>query len=380
VIETPAKTILTLLLCLAGCTPLPTEPQPSLASDREPTADEVKPVVTSDSVAATADDRPESGPPFEIVYFVGRELWRIAPDGTDARSLGYEVPEDGHSSGSRVGGGTQEPTVSRDGRWLACLTGTNLLVVELAGDQAPKVHRVTALPPAKDDWLIAANVSYSEWSPDSTTLVVLLEEPGYEEDDPLPLPKGYAYGAHVLRTSGLKLEHAPHIDSYLGWTPDSKAIIDAKYNAGGDYDLLAVPIAGGQATRLHHNTDPYGYTQVSIVGDHIAWTASGDGSTSQVVVMPLFGGEIVPLSPKAKFADIQWPQLSLSGTRAVFQREGKLMLGEGPSQTTAWTVPSGFRWWDDEHVLAVTNAGLVMVDLQGHTRVLDAAATALVHH
>ena len=329
----------------------------------------------------TPDATPEPAQPFEVVYYVDRQLWRIDPDGSDARSLGYEPPNDGIISIERVGGGTHEPTVSHDGRWLACLTGTNLLIVDLHAKDGPQVHPITTLPPQKDDWIVAADVSYSEWSPDSTTLLVALEEPGYEEESPLPLPKGYQYGFHVLRTSDLKLEHAPHIDSYLGWTPDSKAVLDSRYNAGSDYDLVAYPVAPGPAAILRHSTDPYGYIQVSVMGDHIAWTASGnDGKSSQVVVMPIAGGDIVPLSPQGKFADIQHPRLSPSGKRAVFAQKGKLLLGEGPTQTVEWRGPAQFHWWDDEHVVAVTNEGLVMMDMQGQTRVLDPAGTGLVHH
>lgn len=342
---------------------------------------------------ATPDPEPEATPPpepvrpFEIVYYVDRQLWQIEPDGSNARSLGYEVPDDGHEGGSRVGGGTGEPTVSRDGKWLACLTGTNVLVVELAATDGPRVHQLTKLPPVKDEWLVAANVSYSEWSPDSSTLLVLLEEPSYEEDDPLPLPPGYQYGFHVLRTDDLQLVHAPQIESYLGWLPDSSAVLDSKYIAASNYQLVAYPIVPGPAIVLQRSQDPYGFSQVSIMGEFMAWTAHGTDSSqqssSQIVVAPISpiaGGDPMPLSPRAKFAEIQWPMLAPGGKRAVFAQDGKLMLGEGDGPPVKWPSHSDFHWWDAEHVVTVTSAGLVMMDLQGQVRVLDPAGTDIVHH
>lgn len=249
----------------------------------------------------------------------------------------------------------------------------------MTGD-GPQVHAITKLPPAKDNWLIAANVSFSEWSPDSSTLVVLLEEPGYEEEEPLPLPAGYSYGAHVLRTHDLKLELAPHIDSYLGWLPDSQAVLDSKYIAHRNYELVAYPIAPGPSKVLARSNDPYGYSQLSIMGERMSWTASGDGSTSQIMVASITGGEALPLSPRANFAEIQWSMLSPSGKRAVFAQSGKLMLGESDGTPVKWPSHAEFQWWDDEHFVTVTEAGLVMMDLQGQARVLDAAGTGLVHH
>lgn len=94
--------VLALTTCLLsiGC-PRTTEPvttPPLLASDTV--------VVPPESEPAPA---PEPARPFEITYYVDHTLWQIDPDGTDARSLGYDVPSDAVDSGSRVGGGTTSP-------------------------------------------------------------------------------------------------------------------------------------------------------------------------------------------------------------------------------------------------------------------------------
>lgn len=384
-------TALALAACsvIMGCRPGPVEAdaEPPVAAHVDSQPADSQPADSQPTPTPDETPPPEPAQPFEITYFVDRQLWQIDPDGTNARALGYEVPDDAHFGSGRIGDGTHEPTVSRDGRWLACLTGTNVLVVELTGEgQGPRVHPITRLPPPKNERLVAANVSYSEWSPDSSTLLVLLDEPSYLEDDPLPLPPGTHYGFHVLRTDDLQLEHAPHIENYLGWMPDSQAVIDSKYIAHRDYELLAYPIAPGPAKLLQRSNDPYGHSQLSVMGDQMAWTAHGDGSTSQIVVAPISpitpstGNDPRPLSPRAKFAEIQWPMLSPTGKRAVFAQQSKLMLGEGDGTPVKWPSHSEFQWWDDEHVVTVTKAGLVMMDLQGQARVLDPAGTGLVHH
>jgi hypothetical protein len=335
----------------------------------------------SDSPAQTQPDsepqtapQPAATPP--IVYFVGSQLWRIEADGRDARSLGFEVSPENPGMDEAVGEGDSTPAISSDGRWLAWVDTTDLWITELTPAGGAIKHQITKMPPQKDEWIRAASISFSTWSPDSSTLVVNLREPGYEEEIPLPLPAGTKYGFHVLRGDKRELVYAAHIEGFYGWTPDSGAVINDKYISHSNYDLLAHSIEPGPAKLLRKSTDPYGHSQLVVEGDWLAWNSSLGGS--QIVIVPITGGEPKPMSPQAAFADIQWPTVAPDGAHVTFEWKGQRHIGA--STDTAKPLPgvAQLRWWDAEHLLAITGEGLVLLDLEGNAKVLDEAGTGLV--
>ena len=347
-------------LSIAGCKPSVDQPPIDAPVQAEP-----------DAAPPVAREPVESVESVPIVYFVGSQLWRVDTGGGDPRPLGYEVSPENPGMDEAIGEGDSTPTVSRDGRWLAWVDTVDLWLTEFTPG-GPVEHQVTKMPPRKDDWIIAASISFSTWSPDSSTLVVNLREPGYAEEDPLPLPAGAQYGFHTLRPGERKLVHAPHIAGVYGWTPDSEAVIDNKYNSAGDYDLLAYPIEPGPAKQLRHSSDDYGFSQMHVEGGWVAW------NTSQIFVAPIAGGEPKPMSPTAGFADIQWPTVAPDGAHVTFELKGRLQLAAGPSEVEPLSEVRQMQWFDAEHLLAITDAGLVLLDLDGNAKLLDPAATLLV--
>ncbi|MEM7152649.1 MAG: hypothetical protein AAF799_07395 [Myxococcota bacterium] len=332
-----------------------------------------------------ADDAPKEvkqAPPEEptkppIVYAVGKEVWRVQADGSGAKSMGIEVEVKGDGTGA-INTGSNSAAVSADGAHLAYLQDANLYVATL-GDDGAKGTALTKMPPAKDDFIVAAEISFTGWSPDGQTLVVFLTEPSYAEEDPLPMPAGAEYGAHVLSASDMKLTRAPHIAGAMDWSPDSKWVVENKHGSAADYSLVAYAIAGGPVENLRSTSDQYGFGQLDVAGSHVAWNASGpDGKFSQVVAAPYAGGDPVPLTEQKGFADIQWPRLSPKGDRVLAQISGTWKLSQGAAAPSALEVPEDSRWDDNDHLLAITPEGLVRMDLEGKKVVLDAKATALI--
>jgi hypothetical protein len=331
-----------------------------------------------------ASTQPDTNPPAvvepaaaaPIVYFVGSQLWRIEADGSDARSLDFEVSPANPGMDEAIGEGDSTPTISRDGRLLAWADSVDLWITEFTPAGGASKSQITKMPPRVDDWIMAASISFSTWSPDSSTLVVMLREPGYEEENPLPLPAGVQYGFHVLRASERKLVHAPHIEGVYGWTPDSKAVLNDKYISQANYELLAHPVEPGPAKLLRTSTDLYGFSQLQVEGDWFAWTSGGGGS--QIFIAPIAGGEPRPMSPQAAFADIQWPAVAPDGAHVTFQLKGQTQLSASPEQTKPLPIGIALQWFDAEHLLAVSNEGLVLLDLDGNAKVLDPAGTGLV--
>ncbi|KIG13881.1 hypothetical protein DB30_07484 [Enhygromyxa salina] len=352
-----------------------TEAPAKPAEDAKP-AEAPEPAKDSEPVAPPA----AALAPAPIVYYVGSQLWRVEADGTNARALGLEVSGEDDGSGT-VGHGESTPTISRDGRWLAYVQGTDLWIAEFAS-AGPQTHQITKMPPSKDEWIVAAELAFSEWSPDSTTLVVALDEPSYEEESPLPMPAGLEYGFAVLQTSDLALTHAAHIQGYYGWMPDSKGVLDSAHVSQANYELRAYSIEPGPAKVLRTSTEGYGFAQMHVAGDFMAWNSSGEdlqASVSQILVAPIAGGEPKPLSPRAGFAAIQRPVLAPDGARAVFKWKGGQVLGSSADEAAAKQLPEGtWRWLDADHLVGVTSEGLVVMDLDANIRALDRAATALV--
>ena len=334
-------------------------------------------VKQADPKKAEPAPAPEEAKKPPIVYAVGKEVWWVQPDGSGAKSMGIEVDVAGDGSGA-INTGSNSAAVSADGTRLAYVQDANLYVATLGADGA-KATALTKMPPAVDDFIVAAEISFTGWSPDSTKLVVFLTEPSYGEEEPLPMPAGAEYGAHVVTAADLKMTRASQILGAVDWSPNSMSIVDNSSKGPANYTLSAYSSAGGPAEVIRTSNDQYGFSQFDIAGSHVAWVSSGaDGKSSQVVAAPYAGGDPVPLTEQKGFADIQWPHLSPKGDRVLVQISGAWKVSEGAAAPKALDLPEGARWDDNEHLLAVTSAGLVRMDLEGKTEVLDAKATALI--
>ena len=84
------------------------------------------------------------------------------------------------------------------------------------------------------------------------------------------------------------------------------------------------------------------------------------------------------MSPQAAFADIQWPMVAPDGAHVTFEWKDQLQLGASPESSKPLPALGQLQWWDAEHLLAITNEGLALLDLDGNAKVLDPAGTGLV--
>lgn len=365
------------LVCLAL---LACQPKPS-ADDANGSAKSTKP----DADAPESPDPSESNPPNQlenqpvrapIVFMVDARVWRLDADG-QRFDTGVDVPS-ADPSGGTISTGDNEPAASVDGARLAYLDGGNVKVASLV-DGEGRAKAVTNLPAPVDDWIVAANPSFSSWSPDGSTLVVFLIEPSYLDEAPLDMPEGLDYGAHVLSAETLELAAAPHIEGYMAWLPDSSGVVDNVHAGPGEYTLTAYPIAEGPPRVIRETADMYGFGQLHAAGDRIAWVANGpEGDYSEVLVAPFAGGEPTVLSPRGRFAELQWPILAPGGAAAVVEIERTPTLCTGPGEPASLAIPASPRWDGPEHLIGITDEGLVRVDLDGETEVLATDATDLV--
>jgi hypothetical protein len=317
--------------------------------------------------------------PVPILYFVDQQLRQINSDGTGSRALGLSIPLEYPATVEAVFMTETSPAAAPDGRWLAYTDEVDLWVAEL-GPKSVTTRQITRMPALRDDYIAAANISFSPWSPDSSTLIVTLDEPSYMDEGPQPLPKDYSYGQQILRASTLALVPAPHLPGWSGWTPDSRAII----HANDDGSIVEVPLEPGTEKQLRAAGGKV--TQLHVTGDWLAWVTGDD--PFQAVVAPLAGGEPKPMSPQGGWAEIQWPIAAPDGGHIVFARQPEVnhhirQISAGPDESSIVTVPTpvhgaDWQWLDANHLIAVTSEGLVTLDLAGKVGVLDASATWLV--
>jgi hypothetical protein len=381
---TPARLPLAFVLCtpLVGCQPSTSKPEADVSAKKaseSPSEASEAPPQPEPQPQAQPQPQPQPTPePSPILYFVGQQLWRINADGTDPRALGLAVPLEYPATREAVFTTETSPAASPDGRWLVYTDEVDLWVAEL-GPQSATPRQITKMPALRDGYIAAANIWFSTWSPDSTTLIVTLAEPSYMDDGPQPLPKEYAYGQQLLRTGALALAPAPHLPAWSGWSPDSRAIISA--NEQGS--IIEVPLEPGPEKQLRAVAGKV--PQLRISGDWLAWVGGDD--PFQAFVAPLAAGEPKPMSPKGGWAEIQWPVAAPDGGHIVFVRQPEAnqrmhQISAGPDDASVVTVPTpvhgaDWQWLDPSRLIAVTSAGLVTVDLTAKVSVLDPAATWL---
>ena len=380
---------LILLTCAPACTksdPDGAKPAASAGASKPATTPTVAPSTGEEPTTAAPEASPE--PPAAktpaIVYFVGDALWQVDADGTNKRALGLELSAAGPDFGGTIGHGDSTPTVSPDGRWIAWADELDLWVADLGG-ASPSKTQITKMPPRKDDWIVAAEIAFSTWSPDSSALVVMLREPSYMDEAPLPLPTGVGYGFHVLRSGSPTLTVAPQIEGVYAWTPDSKRVLDNKHIAQANYELRAYPIDGGPAEVLRTSTDGYGFSQLDTAGDWITWVANvsrdgsdGSDSSSQIMVAAIAGGEARPMSSAERFAEVAWPAVAPDGAHVRFEWKGKTHVSSGADESAAKPMPIARpRWYDASRLVGVGREGLALIELDGNMTVLDPAGTGL---
>jgi hypothetical protein len=333
----------------------------------------------SESESETGSEVPPSGPPIPIdpdappiVYFVGDEVWRIAADGTGAAPIGLTIAVHGGSAALHYG--TSFATVSPDGRRLAYLAPSGDVMVAAIDGDVVETHMALDIPVAV--WVSAG---ITTWSPDSSTVLAFARQDGQDEgQEPPPVPPDFLLGTYVIDAETMTATHTEQVWGWLAWAGSSDVLLDA--SVGESTQLLRYSLAGGEPTFVHEVDDVYGFLQLHVAGERMVWNAAGlDGDQSQVMFASLLGDPALSLGPKLGWADIVFPRLAPTVDRVfvTIDDQGTIVEGMGEPQAIPLAFWVDTRWESDQHLLGVTDAGLVRVDIHGNTTILDPAATAL---
>lgn len=332
---------------------------------------EVKPDATKTDANATKPDaaktevvEPEPSdpvPPRAVVFYRDApehrvNVWALpeatAPDPAAARDLGI-VADD---AGGSIHHGTGAPVLSGDGRWLAFLDDGRLELARLDGSARHRItkhraHRVT--------------VSISGFSPDSSALVFHQGEVQSEEGT--ALPKGVVEGFQWLALADRTIEPKPTLEAFRTFSDDGRHVIFERPDR--THTLVRFELATGTQEELQPIAEPFGFSQLVLHGDHIVYVLHPAKDKSQVVADVLGGGKRRPLSPEGRFAQYQWPKISLDGRHLTYTDETALLVRPfegGETRTLTTCAQRCDHAWDGASTVIVLDGGqLCRVSLDG---------------
>jgi hypothetical protein len=216
-------------------------------------------------------------------------------------------------------------------------------------------------------------VLISGFSPDSATL--LFEQHEVQGDAGLPLPADVQPGFTLLTLTGFAARHLPTLPGFEAWTLGSTRIV-LERNAEGAKELVTYELEGAKLEVQQRLTDNYGFTQLVVGADHIAYVRVPKDGRSQVVRAKLDGSALVELSPEGDFTQYQWPKLSVDGKQVAY-RDGTRIVkvsidGGTPSEVTTCTSGDCDHSWE-------SNTGLVVRDGPELTRHEDGTQTVIAN-
>jgi hypothetical protein len=347
-----------------------------VASEAAPT--KAPPPAKAPTVAAPA--APAKAPAVErpVVFFRSAgesrgRAWRLVRGGS--RRL---APTVDLNNGGTMGMGSTRPLLSPDGRWLAYLDRRRLRVADLDGRE--KLQRVT------EDREIS--MLLSGFTPDSSALFFHASEIFGMEGSEHPLPPGLDAGFHRLRLEAREREALPSLSSFEAFTHDGRVLYFAEQDR--TTRLMQVEL-GGEPRELQSTTMPYGYSQISVAGDRIAYVRHPSSGISQVVASRLDGSDLVELGPQGKFAQLQWPMITPDGTRVAYIDVNH--VSPSVSRYTVMLVSLADRtprelflcadycthaWWSSSTLLVHDDRDLVQIGLDGTNDVIEEEVVGFV--
>lgn len=267
--------------------------------------------------------------------------------GGEPRKLGLRVDPEGGG----VGLGQSEPALSPDGQWLAYLQGGKLHVRRLDGGEP---QRLTKHSPRNVSTLI------SGWSPDSQALLFHLGQ--VDDMDATPMPKDVTPGFHLARLPDWKLEPVAGLERFETWLPDSLHVL-YQSETGRPIKLLRAAIADGKGEVLQETDVQFGFGQLTVFGQHIAYVRH-----TRIVRDKLDGSELLEVTPDGPFAYYQWPRFSPDGARIAYITKTDVEVFEpatGARSTVTGCDRCRYGWDSPDSVLVLENGALRRVGLDG---------------
>ncbi len=206
----------------------------------------------------------------------------------------------------------------------------------------------SGLPTAKVFSPEGANDNSPAWSPDGTKLAWLAERTDSVLGNQL-------WVANADRTDARPLPATSLYTNPAIWSPDGKWIAAASSGTGASSDILVVPVAGGEARRL--TTSPG--IEIPVLwypdGDRLAYIASGSGGDVSAGVVSLRTGSDRRLYPRETRAHVAFP--SPDGSRlleGIFGGKSSLVLTDTvggdprPLTTEGFETPTGSTIWSPD--------------------------------
>jgi hypothetical protein len=286
------------------------------------------------------------------------KLWALpeatAPDPAAARSLG--IIADG--VGGSIDHGTSGPVLSADGQWLAYLDSGRLELSRLDGTAK---HRITKHKGSRVSVLI------SGFSPDSSRLVFHQGEVQSEEG--AALPKDVVPGFQELTLADRTLAPKTSLQAFT-WFSDDRHVIFQRRLPDRSTALVRFDLDTGAEEELQRTTAPYGFSQLTLHGDRIAYVHHPADGRSQMVTDALEGGARTDIGPEGDFAQLQWPRFSLDGRHISYTDETTLLIhaladGTGKTLTTCTQRHCSHNWDGASTAIVLDGGQLSRVSLDG---------------
>ncbi len=198
--------------------------------------------------------------------------------------------------------------LSPDGQWIAYLDDHQLWMKRLDGSVTRKL---TTHPTSQ------VRVLLSGWSPDSQSFLFHQSEIHCEDDCPA-FPRDLSQGFYLATTRDPAARFVPKLEGFDVWEPDSQHVL---YQAGlgsGQYELRRGSLNGAAFQAVQKVTAPFGFSQLTMRGDEIAFVMDNRVQRSHAD-----GSAHFDVTPKGEFAEHQWPHHSPDGKHLAYHHKPK---------------------------------------------------------
>jgi hypothetical protein len=308
---------------------------------------------------------PKPVPPRTVVFYRKAlkdrlKLWVLpeatAADPTAARELDVLAEDEGGD----VFHGTTGPVLSGDGQWLAYTDQGRLQLARVDGSEN---HRITKHKSNRVMLLI------SGFSPDSSRLMFYQGEVQTEEG--AALPKDVTQGSYELTVADRTLSPMIPLESFESYTDDGRHVLRVRQLVPTrDMALSLYDLDTGTEEQLQKTSEMFGYTQLVLHGERIAYLRTPSQGRSRIAVDDLRGGARIDVGPEANFAQLQWPRFSLDGRHVSYSDDGTIMLyaleDGSPRELTKCAVRHCSHSWDGATTAIVLDGtDLERVSLEG---------------
>lgn len=292
-------------------------------------------------------------------------LMQLGAPGQSPRPL--RITCDAQTSAA-VGIGSGNPTVSPDGVWVAYTRAGLPYVRRLAGGR-----ELPVMPPGRR---VSAEISFTAWSPDSARLLYHLHELP-SEDGPtavLPAPEGF-YTLEVASMRHTAVRPTP--ENAEGWVDASSLVMHRNAGGGAAQELVRVPLDGSARTTLSTLPAAGTINAIDVRGQWVAFVAGTTGRNpgdSRVEVRRLDGTGAREVSPRASWADYQFPRLSPDGAWVVYERASERHVGTtieiastsaGAARTLTSCLGCSYTWESPTSLIVLDRGGMRRVALDG---------------